>query len=76
MVLVTPTSRCARPHQANYFFDGPNQELNSRRVVLRVRTYDVDKKATVTLKVRPLEGRLRRVHGRGVGARYRRRLER
>eukprot|EP00198_Chlamydomonas_reinhardtii_P008540 XP_001697877.1 predicted protein [Chlamydomonas reinhardtii] len=36
--------------QANYFFDGPNQELNSRRVVLRVRTYDVDKKATVTLK--------------------------
>jgi uncharacterized protein YjbK len=37
--------------QENYFFDGPNQELNSRRVVLRVRLYDKDKKARLTLKV-------------------------
>lgn len=37
--------------QENYFFDGPNRELNSRRVVLRLRFYDVDKKAYITVKV-------------------------
>lgn len=37
--------------QENYFFDGPSKELNSRFVVLRVRFYDVDKKAVLTLKV-------------------------
>lgn len=37
--------------QENYFFDGPAKELNSRFVVLRVRFYDVDKKAVLTLKV-------------------------
>lgn len=37
--------------QDNYFFDGPNRELNSRRVVLRLRTYNGDQKATITLKV-------------------------
>jgi len=42
---------CCRP-QENYFFDGPDRELNSRRVVLRVRFYDTDKKAVITLKVR------------------------
>ncbi|KAG2498010.1 hypothetical protein HYH03_004268 [Edaphochlamys debaryana] len=36
--------------QANYFFDGPNRELNSRRVVLRLRTYNGDQKATITIK--------------------------
>lgn len=40
--------------QENFFFDGPNQELSSRRVVLRVRFYNKDKKALVTLKVRSL----------------------
>ncbi|KAG2441861.1 hypothetical protein HXX76_003469 [Chlamydomonas incerta] len=42
--------RLASHAQANYFFDGPNRELNSRRVVLRLRTYNGDQKATVTLK--------------------------
>jgi uncharacterized protein YjbK len=37
--------------QENYFFDGHAKELNSRFVVLRVRFYDVDKKAVLTLKV-------------------------
>jgi uncharacterized protein YjbK len=37
--------------QENFFFDGPNRELNSRRVVLRVRFYDTDNKAVLTLKV-------------------------
>lgn len=36
--------------QANYFFDGPNRELNARRVVLRVRLYGDDKPATITIK--------------------------
>ncbi len=36
--------------QENYFFDGPAGELNSRRVVLRLRFYDVDGKAVLTLK--------------------------
>jgi hypothetical protein len=38
--------------QENYFFDGPGRELNSKRVVLRLRFYDTDKKAVLTLKVR------------------------
>ncbi|GIL90756.1 hypothetical protein Vretimale_16842 [Volvox reticuliferus] len=42
--------RTASYAQANYFFDGPNRELNSRRVVLRLRTYNGDEKATITLK--------------------------
>ncbi|GLC45337.1 hypothetical protein PLESTM_001721600 [Pleodorina starrii] len=42
--------RTASHAQANYFFDGPNRELNSRRVVLRLRTYNGDEKATITLK--------------------------
>jgi uncharacterized protein YjbK len=37
--------------QENYFFDGPNKELNNRFVVLRLRFYDTDKKAVLTLKV-------------------------
>lgn len=42
---------CTASHaQDNYFFDGPNRELNSRRVVLRLRTYNGDQKATITLK--------------------------
>lgn len=38
--------------QENFFFDGPGRELNSKRVVLRLRFYDSDKKAVLTLKVR------------------------
>jgi len=37
--------------QENFFFDGSQQELSSRRVVLRVRFYDTDKKAVITVKV-------------------------
>lgn len=38
--------------QENSFFDGPNSELNSKRVVVRVRLYNKDQKATLTVKVR------------------------
>ncbi|GFR45936.1 hypothetical protein Agub_g7398 [Astrephomene gubernaculifera] len=46
--------RIASHAQANYFFDGPARELNSRKVVLRLRTYNGDEKATVTLKGRQI----------------------
>ncbi|CAG9463344.1 unnamed protein product [Pedinophyceae sp. YPF-701] len=39
-----------RHEQENYFFDGTEGELEQTLSVLRVRFYDVDKKATVTLK--------------------------
>lgn len=38
--------------QENFFFDGSKQELSLQRVVLRVRFYDTDKKAVITLKGR------------------------
>lgn len=38
--------------QENFFFDGPNKELSSERAVLRLRFYNTDEKATLTLKVR------------------------
>ncbi len=37
--------------QENYFFDGTGGELSKARVALRVRFYDVDKKAVITVKV-------------------------
>lgn len=37
--------------QENFFFDGAGQELSSRRVVLRVRFYNQDQKAVITVKV-------------------------
>ena len=40
----------AKYHQENYFFDGAEQELSSRRVVLRVRFYNGDERAVVTVK--------------------------
>jgi len=39
-----------RHEQVNYFFEGSHGELEAKRSVLRVRIYDVDKKATITLK--------------------------
>ena len=36
--------------QENWFFDGANKELSSRRVVLRLRFYDTDRKALITVK--------------------------
>jgi hypothetical protein len=59
--LLTPCislpllSADALASQENYFFDGPARELNSKRVVLRLRFYDTDKKAVLTLKVRWLQ---------------------
>ncbi|CAM6099877.1 unnamed protein product [Calypogeia fissa] len=36
--------------QENFFFDGANKELSSRKSVLRLRFYDVDKQCVVTYK--------------------------
>ncbi len=50
------------PHlhpQENYFFDGAGRELNSRRVVLRVRFYNGNARAVITLKVWGSIARLR-----------------
>jgi hypothetical protein len=43
----------AHYEQENYFFDGAEKELSSKRAVLRVRFYNKDEKAVITLKVRP-----------------------
>lgn len=37
--------------QENYFFDGANEEFSSRRTIVRVRLYNTDEKATLTVKV-------------------------
>lgn len=47
--LLAP-GHVATHQQENYFFDGPGRELNSKRVVLRLRFYKTDKKAVLTLK--------------------------
>lgn len=39
-------------HQENYFFDGKNQELSSKRHIMRIRIYNEDYKAILTLKGR------------------------
>ena len=36
--------------QENWFFDGAAKELSSQRVVLRLRFYDKDRKAVITVK--------------------------
>lgn len=41
----------ARCHQENYFFDGSNRELEATRSVLRVRFYNNNDKAVITVKV-------------------------
>lgn len=38
--------------QENYFFDGANAEFSSRRTIVRVRLYNTDEKATLTVKAR------------------------
>lgn len=42
--------------QENYFFDGSSAELSSARVILRLRFYNFDKKALLTVKVGREEG--------------------
>ncbi len=37
--------------QENFFFDGPNRELVACRHALRVRFYDGNRKAVITVKV-------------------------
>lgn len=41
----------ATHQQENFFFDGASQELSSQRVVLRMRFYNKDAKALITVKV-------------------------
>jgi len=48
--LGGPAARKATHHQENFFFDGPGKELASQRAVLRVRFYDTDRRALITLK--------------------------
>lgn len=67
LAAVLAPGRVATHQQENYFFDGPNRELNSRFVVLRVRFYDTDKKAVLTLKVGASEGAGCALRGRGGG---------
>lgn len=40
----------AKYEQENFFFDGRNKELSTQMAVLRVRIYNVDEKAELTLK--------------------------
>ena len=40
----------AKYFQENFFFDGSNGELSSKRVVLRVRFYNMDEKCVITVK--------------------------
>lgn len=54
--------KIATHHQDNFFLDGPSNELSSKRAVLRIRFYDVDKRALVTLK-----GKQKLVDGVGRG---------
>lgn len=43
--------------QENWFFDGAGKELSAKRVVLRLRFYDTDRKAVITVKgAQKLEG--------------------
>lgn len=44
-------SHMAKYEQENFFFDGQNKELSSQLAVLRVRIYNSDEKAELTLKV-------------------------
>ena len=48
--LGGPAARKATHHQENFFFDGPGKELAAERAVLRVRFYDTDRRALITLK--------------------------
>jgi len=48
--LGGPPARKATHHQENFFFDGPGKELGAERAVLRVRYYDTDRRALITLK--------------------------
>lgn len=55
-------AKIATHQQENFFLDGPQKELSSHHAVLRIRFYDVDKRALVTLK-----GKQKLVDGIGRG---------
>lgn len=44
-------STCPLLAQENYFFDGSEKELESQRAVMRLRFYDGNARATITVKV-------------------------
>lgn len=56
------SKKIATHQQESFFLDGPNKELSSNLAVLRIRFYDVDKRALVTLK-----GKQKLVDGVGRG---------
>lgn len=61
-LVASGNKHIATHEQENFFLDGPSKELSSRMAVLRIRFYDVDKRALVTLK-----GKQKLVDGVGRG---------
>lgn len=61
-LVASGNKHIATHEQENFFLDGPNKELSSKMAVLRIRFYDVDKRALVTLK-----GKQKLVDGVGRG---------
>ena len=59
---LSSENQIATHQQENFFLDGPHKELSSKLAVLRIRFYDVDKRALVTLK-----GKQKLVDGVGRG---------
>lgn len=51
--LLEPGKRASYA-QDNFFFDGDKRELESRRAVMRLRFYNGDEKATITVKGKQL----------------------
>jgi adenylate cyclase class IV len=50
LVSILATEQQHLYQQENFFFDGPNQELTSRRCVMRLRFFNTDEKAVITVK--------------------------
>lgn len=61
-LVASGNKQIATHEQENFFLDGPSKELSSRMAVLRIRFYDVDRRALVTLK-----GKQKLVDGVGRG---------
>lgn len=51
LASVLASGHQAKYAQENYFFDGSKQELNSQRAVLRLRFFNGNDKAVITVKV-------------------------
>ncbi|KAL6752361.1 CYTH-like domain-containing protein [Haematococcus lacustris] len=50
VLQLLAAGRTASYAQENYFFDGTQRELEGQRAVLRLRFYNQDEKATITIK--------------------------